>query len=142
MSDVMATRLGFKEYLHGFVGGYNGGNAPTITVDAGDGTLSSVNKGVFMPYQTQSGSWRLKFNIDINVNSNSRSQMTMYVNGILFPSVETQAIAGSSNANIPLNRAQVNNGTNSFIIRHDTATTATYRYSGDVLLASKPTWAY
>ena len=58
MSNAEATLRGLKQYLHGTA--YNGGNAPTV------GGVAGVTRGVFVPYQTQDGTWRLKFNLVVN----------------------------------------------------------------------------
>jgi hypothetical protein len=145
LDDVAATRMGLKSYSHGTT--YNGGNAPTVTLVGGGGTLTAVQKAMFMPYQLQSGDWRCRFNITIEVSSTSRTFIQLSINGMTFSNIggagPGQAISGGSNAAGAFDRysaAQRNAST--VIFAHDSVVTDEYMFSGDVELASKPTWAY
>lgn len=140
MDNATATRLGYKSYSHGTT--YNGGNAPTVTLTGGGGTLSSVTAN-FVPYQMSDGTWRMKFNLYGIVSSASRTFMTYAVNGVTFRSGITQPIASFiSGANVPP-RAYVDNGSSTIALDFNAATTNTQGHvSGDVALESKPTWAY
>jgi hypothetical protein len=147
LSDVDATKIGFKEYRHGTT--YNGGIAPTITLSSGGGTLNSVELGVFIPYQMQSGVWRMRFNIKVTLSNTSRTSAVLAVNGVTFADFgagsgnraqSISACAVNAAAQTSFNNAQENN--NLLECTYSTATTNEHLYSGDVELKSKPTWAY
>lgn len=141
MSDALATTLGHKVYSHG--GSYNGGNAPTITLSSGGGTLSTVNRADFVPYKTQSGGWRCKFNVSVDLSSASRTNPVLAVAGVSFPTGNQAIAVGILTGNpayVIYGIAQQSaSGLEAF---HASTTTSSYAFSGDVALASKPTWAY
>lgn len=142
LDDIAATRLGFKSYAHGT--SYNGGNAPTITLSAGGGTLSSVQVGEFIPYQMQDGSWRLKFNIATSLSSTTRTNVTLAVNGITFlanAGNTPQHAVSCWNTVSGVDAAAVQN-TNTIEANFSSTSINRCSFSGDVKLASKPTWAY
>lgn len=131
LDDVAATRMGLKSYSHGTT--YNGGNAPTISGLSG----LAVQQSSFIPYQMQDGSWRLKFNIEMTFTSGTTVDFS--VNGLVFSANNAVVVyAGGANQGP---RASTNAGLGSFTVRYTTASTAAF-ISGDVSLASKPTWAY
>ena len=139
MSDEVATMLGRKHYQHGTT--YKNGIAPTITLFSGGGTLSSIEFSQFIPYQTQDGNWRMRFNLKANVSSTSRSNARFAVVGVTFPATG-DAISGgvetsSATTYFAFTESSSNIGTD-----HSSTTASGYRFSGDVRLASKPTWAY
>lgn len=139
--DVTATRLGFKEYVHGTT--YNGGSAPTVTLFSGGGTLTTVNYAGFYPYQTQSGGWRCRFNLNVTVSSTSRTSLSLAVNGLVSHATIDQAFSAVANtAAAVTNGSNTTNNTGRFTMNHQTATATNYGFSGDIALASKPTWAY
>jgi hypothetical protein len=141
LDNASATRLGLKSYSHGTT--YNGGIAPTITLDSGGGTLTSVNYSSFIPYQMQNGSWRMKFNAGVTLSSATRTQATISINGITSIASFYQSVSGSSEVTTAtLQYAMLEGGADDIIVAHASATTSIYNYSGDVALASKPTWAY
>jgi hypothetical protein len=140
MSDSIATMLGQKEYNHGTT--YNGGDAPTITYNAGGGSLTSVELGTFIPYKTQAGVWRLRFSIKITVSSTARTSLRIAVNGITFPNAYSQVVHGTMFNAATHYYAYAINNTNQIELAHASSTSTAYAYSGDVVLASKPTWAY
>lgn len=144
MSDSVATRLGYKEYLHNTV--YNGGNQPTITLHSGGGTLSSVQQGIFVPYQVQSDEWRLKFNIAVTLSSTTRTEAVLAINGVTFKNIggshNGQYITGWEDGSATTSRAFVVSSTGRVGQFHDSTTTQLYGFSGDVQLGAKPTWAY
>jgi hypothetical protein len=136
LDNAAATRLGLKQYLHGT--SYNGGNAPTVS-----GTGYTNSRSVFIPYQMQDGTWRLKFNIYGNVSSSSRTSYTVSINGVTFKSGHKQSISGSSlDAGTGINPGNAYAETTTLYVYHSTFTTDRYGFSGDVELESKPTWAY
>lgn len=135
LDDATATRLGLKQYLHGTT--YNGGIAPTVTsAQAG----FTVNRAVFIPYQMQDGTWRLKWNIRVNITSATLSSLSMNLNGVVF--MDSWACSGLWGANAVGVRAFVNAGSNTIAIESGSVTTSAASHSGDVELTSKPTWAY
>lgn len=133
------TKLGIMPYSHGTT--YNGGNAPTITLTAGGGTLSSVSRSKFMPYQMADSTWRLRFNFRVAVSSTSRTTAQFTIAGTVFQNGFNQAVSGFANTEIaPTSYTGINDGT--ITIDHAASTTTSYHFSGDVELESKPTWAY
>jgi len=134
MSNSEATRLGLKAYAHGT--SYNNSIAPTIT------TVSSIDFSAFLPYQIQDGSWRMKFNIVANVTSNTRSDYTLTINGVTFYNGAGQVASGFAGGLAAGIRSVCNSNASTITSSHASATTDGYRISGDVALASKPTWAY
>lgn len=139
LDNTAATRMGLKVYSHG--GSYNGGNAPTITLFAGGGTLSSVTHSSFIPYQMQDGSWRMKFNYAVVLSSASRTSATLAVAGIDI--LGTSAIAAwSGSSSGAMNSATANTTTTRMTASYSTATTTDHYFSGDIGLNAKPTWAY
>jgi hypothetical protein len=144
MSDTLATSLGYKSYHHGTT--YNGGNAPTITLSSGGGTLSSVQQGSFTPYQIQNGDWRCKFNVIVTVSSTSRTGIILAIAGITFKNTGGtpggQAIAAGEDGATTFYRAFADKNAGTITYYHASNTTQFYMFSGDVALESKPSWAY
>jgi hypothetical protein len=143
LDNASATRLGLKQYLHGTT--YNGGNAPTVTYNGGGGSVSSVPRAVFIPYQMQDGTWRLKFNMQVQFSSTSRTQASIAVAGITTKNVSNyfQGITGSQDTAAGyMAIAYTDVNSNIMYVLHATATTVGYRFAGDIELESKPTWAY
>lgn len=137
MSNALATQLGLKQYVHGTT--YNGGNAPTVT-----GTSWTNIKSIFIPYQTQEGAWRLKFNVMGSITSSSRTAFTLSVNGVTFKNVSTfyQPISYFIGGGAVAAVAYVDPNTSDIKFSHGSQSTTFYGASGDVELESKPTWAY
>ena len=144
LSDIAATKLGRKDYLHGT--SYNGGNAPTVTLSArspSTGTLSSVNLAKFTPFQTQAGTWCMMFKMNISVSSvASTTSITFAVNGITTNASVDQTFSALCNNVTANNGATATNNSNTLKFDHAAATTTNYSMSGILELASKPTWAY
>lgn len=145
LSDAVATAQGSKQYSHGT--SYNGGNAPTITLVGGGGTLSSVAEGDFVPYQMQDGSWRCIFNITVAVSITTRSQLELNVDGITFfdtggGSSYGPTISAFNDGGLAFVNAYLENNNGRMIINHLSTVTSKYSFSGDARLASKPMWAY
>jgi hypothetical protein len=138
LSNAQATAMGLKQYLHGTT--YNGGNAPTVTLSSGGGTLSTVNAGKFIPYQLQDGTWRLKVTINLTLSSTTRTSEGVSVGGITAPAY-TQAINAAADATTPA-KGTLYLSSNTFFCEHANVTVAGVQISGEVELASKPTWAY
>jgi len=137
MSDQLATQLGLKQYLHGTT--YNGGSAPALSGPAG---LTDVFSR-FIPYQMQDGEWRLKFNIACVITA--ATQVDITVGGVTFANVPGatayQAISASSDTSAQLNYGLATENTGLITIQYNLVQARVYA-SGDVALASKPTWAY
>jgi hypothetical protein len=132
-TDAKATKLGLKQYLHGT--SYNGGIAPTVS----GATVSSVNKGVFVPYQMQDGSWRLRFNI--NIVSTSTNDVQPSINGITTIN-QFQSISSMTNNGQAILASLALSNSSIFRCLYASPSSSITLFSGDVELASKPTWAY
>jgi hypothetical protein len=134
------TALGLMQYAHGTT--YNGGNAPTVTLTAGGGTLSSVTRAVFVPYQMADGSWRMKFNVYCLLSSLSRSAVTLNISGVTIKSGFAQPVVGYvAGTGIPPRTRVETTGNIQFDLSAAVVLDAAAS-SGDVELNSKPTWAY
>lgn len=135
-SDAVATRLGQKQYLHGTT--YNGGIAPTVT-----GSTATISRAVFIPYQMQDGTWRLKFNINLGTSGGvaGGTDYSISVNGITFASSQSVTAQQLSSGTATIIYAYVDGSASTIGVRFNASVTA-LRYHGDVELASKPTWAY
>jgi len=129
------TKLGLMQYVHGT--SYNGGVAPTISVT----NLSSVSFSAFIPYQMSDGTWRLRFNFGCVV-SVAASTFTVTINGVTFKSGAEQAIVATSSTSAAY-MLETHTNSNAATIYISFSTTVTSpKISGDVILNSKPTWAY
>jgi len=137
MDDTTATRLGYKTYSHGT--NYNGGNAPTITLTSGGGTLSSVSYSFFTPYQKQDGVWFLRFNLLVQLSSAARTSTAIAINGVSYSN--PQAITAYNDATANATFYAVAGGSDITAIWSSVTTTGFYA-SGDVKLSAKPSWAY
>ena len=140
LSDAQATAMGLKQYLHGTT--YNGGIAPTVTC-AQSGF--AVTRALFIPYQVNDGSWRLKFNVATTFTSATLSTLSVAVNGVTSKNITgftqvIQAVFGNYSGPVRGTIAP-NNGNLSIDVTSGVSTTGAL-YSGDVELESKPTWAY
>jgi hypothetical protein len=143
MPDITATELGLKQYLHGTT--YNGGIAPTITSAIAG---FSVSRGIFIPYQLQDGSWRLKFNITItytpfNPGTSGNSGPVLTINGIATSPTFLQTFAcHSASANTYGVGGYTLTGNQIQLILLGTSNSSGMGASGDIELNAKPTWAY
>ena len=144
MGDAVATTLGHKQYYHGTT--YNGGNAPTITLSSGGGSLSSVQLGAFIPYKLQDGTWRMRFNIVVTLSSAARTEAILAVAGVTFKNTGGtpggQGVYAGEDGATTMYRAFAAKNAGTINMYHASNTTAYYMTSGDVALESKPTWAY
>lgn len=137
-ADAEATRMGLKQYLHGTT--YNGGIAPTVSYISGGGT-ATINRCTFVPYQLQDGGWRVKFNIDVSLSVITRTALTVQINGIT-AATATQAVVGYLTGSVVPPRAVLGSASNQISCDFASNIVDSIRLSGDVELASKPTWAY
>jgi hypothetical protein len=145
-TDAIATRLGQKQYLWNVA--YNGSITPSIS---GTNSWSTV-RGILVPYQMQDGTWRLKFNIVGNVSgvTAAGSAITgvsiITITGITFASQDQSCCAhGGNSIYAGVARANGGGGTISITVVNPSASSGgitQFSCSGDVELASKPTFAY
>jgi hypothetical protein len=141
LDNAAATRLGLKAYAHGTT--YNGGNAPTITLTGGGGTLSSITYSAFIPYQMQDGSWRMRLNFTASLSSAARTSAQFGINGVTYLNSGTRhAMTGINNQASAIGGAEGIAGASTTILYFASATINSCSISGDVPLDSKPTWAY
>ena len=131
MTDAEATRLGLKSYSHGTT--YNAGIAPTVTGGSGFSHIGSS----FVPYQMQSGSWRLRFNVSFSQTSSTTADI--FIAGIL--ALRDSAISVTHNAAETFVFGRSIAASNQLVVRSGSST-STYSCSGDIDLSAKPTWAY
>jgi len=145
LDDVAATRMGLKQYRIGTA--YNGGNTPAIAITVG--TLNQ-SEGLLVPYQLQDGTWRLKFNFDISTTGTfAFNSITVGLSGITSGNIGVlnylaiSVASGSGGCYGSAGMSKNTTSTNNLIFITGVATVAgTWLFSGDVSLASKPTWAY
>lgn len=139
-SDAEATRMGLKQYLHGTA--YNGGFSPNLSLFSGSGTLSII-RGLFIPYQMQDGTWRLRFNVN-NTTSLSNTTITIAINGVTFKNISSyqQAISVMGGTTSPFTANGSVGANTNYMTCFSTSGQTEFRWSGDVELESKPTWAY
>lgn len=132
-SDSEATVMGLKQYI-GDGTTYNGGVAPTLS-----GAGVSTRRAVFIPYQMQDGSWRMKFNFALVCTSTT--SLSVSLNGIVSKNISNwfQAVTNFPGGNY--GRGSIAPNVNTFFLTSDLSTN-TYSASGDIELNSKPTWAY
>ena len=126
-----STPLGYIECYNGTT--YNGGNAPTLS----GGTTAY---GIFIPYQTQDGSWRMRFNCASTFETNAVHTFT--VAGCVSPAYAQAISTANSNASKYVAFAAIPASANPLGIQisYNEAVGSTDYMSGDVALSSKPTW--
>ncbi len=133
-SDTTATRLGYKTYVGGT--NYNGGISPTVT-----GTNSwATDRAVSVPYQDQAGNWRMRFNV--RGHWTSSTSVTLTFTGTTFFNQEQNFSARQLTDGTTLCVGGYIPGNTSGATIVFNASVNTVALSGDVELASKPTWAY
>lgn len=140
MNDIHATKMGFKGYVHGTT--YNGGNAPTISLSSGGGSLASITYSRFMPKQMQDGSWTLSGNFRAVLTPVGRTSAVFALAGGFNFSNEG-AITLTEN-DTPANvTAMYASTSNTLVCNHQSASTTTYLCSfSDLPITAKPNWAY
>lgn len=146
LSDAQATLEGKKQYYNGTI--YNGGNSPSVTVS---GATITIQRGLFIPYKMQDGSWRLKFNVSFTSSTTTSipgGQFNITFNGVTYKNVANfnQSVNAWTNAitNI-VNYSYATPNTSNILVHFGTYNNfnqTDYECSGDVELDSKPTWAY
>lgn len=140
LDDPSATRLGLKEYAHGTT--YNGGIAPTITLTAGGGSLSSIPYSGFTPKQMQDGSWQCHVMFIALVSSTSRTSATFTINGLVFKNANDQSAPGYSDDGRLINSVKAQSNASTVVFKHDSGTSTYYSLTATLKCESKPTWAY
>lgn len=136
LDDATATQLGLKQYLHGTT--YSGGNAPTVTCGQSG---FAVARAVFVPYRTQSGTWRCRFNVAGTYTSATITSLTVTINGITFIST-AQGVSGCIDGSAGLVGARTNASASTLSIFISSAASSGFQMTSDVELNAKPTWAY
>ena len=136
---VIPGSLRIYAYAHGTA--YNGGNAPTITLTSGGGTLSSISQSAFIPYQIQSGSWRLKGQFTAVVSSIARTAPIFALAGATVSVSYDQPVFATANPGVGMTRTRIQNPF-SLSFEHNSTSTTQYYVLFDVELTAKPTWAY
>jgi len=135
MTDAEATMLGRKTYSHGTT--YNGGNAPTLTVSGL--TLAFVQLTKFIPYQTQSGVWRLRGNYRFSTTGGGTS-CTMLINSVTGSAIEAQTFFNSGVGTLPYSGTGFFDAPGNFSLYASSSTLWSGHF--DVELGAKPNWAY
>lgn len=102
----------------------------TVTSDAA-ATFVVVGAD-FKPHQSSSGKWWLLFNIDTTHGNDTSFAIT--IEGVLFDGTKAVTVGNQEG------RATTSDGTDDINVNYD-STKGTTRLSGDIPLASKPTWA-
>lgn len=104
--------------------------------------VTAVLRAVAVPYKTKDGTWRMRFNIQVTQSSNSYCVFT--ITGITLNSSfsNTTGQAFATNPNAGYTGAGYAYSTNTFTLNVNGSSSATQQTaSGDVELASMPTWA-
>lgn len=134
--------LNYSQLIYSAGTNYNGGLSPTIT-----GTNWTTTFGRFIPYQLHDGNWWLRFSINGNFTGSANS-VSIAVNGISFLSNEYQTCSfypdlGGGNAQI-WNGGVCGAGNGSIAAICSTTPSIAHKwgFTGDVMLDSKPTWAF
>lgn len=135
--DVVVNFVENKKSTGGIV------NWPSYTMTATSATAGwATQLCTGIPYKTINGDWRLRFNVIANVTSATLVTTTADLSGVIFKNIDRQAISAhgnSTSAAVSVAAAIANTG--SIVINHASATISQYRFSGDVALESKPSWA-
>lgn len=126
-----STEDGLKQYDESTA--YSNGT-PTVTVSSGTWTDAG---SVLIPYQTEGGSWRLRFNLHGTMGTSS-SNFTITISNVTFDGPNAVAASQFNNSSYYTLRAVAN--TTSISMNYSNLVTLPH-ISGDVLLTAKPTWA-
>lgn len=137
LSNEQATSLGLKQYIAGNT--YNGNN----TISLGGTDSFSFTRAVFVPYQMQDGTWRLKFNVRGTRSAGAAGWIS--ISGVIFKDASgwQQSIDASQNDANSISKSYAFTSQNSNEISYSfTAPVTIILFSGDVELKTKPIWAY
>lgn len=99
-----------------------------------------VKRGVFVPYQTVDGAWRLRFNMGFTMTPTQTGDFT--ITGIVTKNISgfIQGVAVAGSADNTNGRASISENNNTFGVGFENSSTHV-RCSGDIELDSKPDWA-
>jgi hypothetical protein len=125
-----------KEYVAGTT--YNGVALNVTSAQSG----WAVTRGVFVPYKTSDGAWRLRFNIVGSFSAATITGLTVAIAGVVFKNTSSffQTCAAGTNAAAAASGIVTPN-TGNIVISHASILTNGVFISGDVELDSQPTWA-
>lgn len=133
LDNAAATRLGLKVYRYNTA--YNGGNSITFSsTPAG----FSHTKSAFIPYQTQDGTWMLRFQTDFSSNSVTTADFT--ISGVTW-NANTACAALDKSAAFNATTSRAVSGGGQVAVRTGSGGTS-WTASCEAELSSKPTWAY
>jgi len=128
--------LNIKQYIEGTA--YTNG---TPTIAGVGGIVWTTTRGVFVPYQVD-GAWRLRLNVR-GLVAVSTAVLSITISGITAKNVSQyfQPFACQTGTTSPFTAAGNIDPNSNQINIFATATTQDFRFSGDVELNAKPTWA-
>jgi hypothetical protein len=100
----------------------------------------TTTRAIGIPYQTIDGVWRLRYNVVGTLSSPSAS-FSLIVQGISFPTAINQMCSGGqfTDNTTSLIRSWASGGSSSLSI-YLSSTASSFAWSGDVELASKPSF--
>lgn len=122
----------------------NCGSTDTTLKVCSDQAGWNMSTGSATPYRTSDGKWRVRLNFYGTYTSVNTSNVLLKVSGMIFGTNQPQALSGYFEPinSATLRAAYTNNGSqNVMIYMLQTANTSAAAVSGDVELASKPTFA-
>lgn len=116
-----------------------GAGAYTIT-GLGDGSTANdgLTYAVLIPYQTDDGSWRLRFNI-VGLLDSAATSLTIVISGVTFAGANTAITTFCYGTVGDPSTGIVQTGAGNILIWASSSAT-NWRCSGDVDIASVPTW--
>lgn len=131
--------VGAGNATNNFDGIWKSYDETVVTVTSSSGTATNIS-GNFVPYRTVGGSWRMKFNIAYDHTATSATWSTT-LDGVTFAS-GFQGV-GTTERSVGQQFDAYTSGTSVIIaVVHSGSTNINQPiFSGDVALASKPTWA-
>ena len=138
MTDAEATRLGLKVYNIGTT--YN---SVAITFTSAIAQTYTTTFSSLIPYQTQGGTWRLKFNISGTFSSSviANTDITIDMNGVFGAGGQPAIVVAGATGSVLYPTAYGVTAPLRFNFSFTTANTAV-NLSGDIALGAKPTWAF
>jgi len=113
-----------------------------VTLSLTGATLSSVPRGVFIPYQTLDGAWRLRFNVVVILTVADGSYF-VHFSGVVFKDIAlfAQGVVCDPPFYSAVGIGYATPGEDYIQLSLATGSSSEVRISGDVELDSKPTWA-
>jgi len=131
---VTASFEGWEQYV-AIDSATSSAGVPAVDGLAGGWTLS---RGVFTPYQTSDGAWRLNFNVEGTGFSSTTGDFVLH--GVTFKTGYFQGCSSVGGYTAGGSFSQTSPGSGTVVVRAATAMNLA-RVSCDVELDSKPTWA-